>query len=268
MQHTITAPSSRTSRLLAAVGAAALVCFVPSAALGQGTEGGAERIDEVRKSARAHVGPFYATPGVLLKELGVDSNVFNASGEQVSDFTFTLTPKLDVWVPVARRALVQATTASDLVWYAKYDTERSVDPLLAVRGDVFLHRITLFAENQYLNSRQRMNYEIDVRSRHVRNDTAAGVDVQITPKFSVEAAVRRDTIRFDSDAVFDGTSLQRTLNQNTTGFSLTARERITPLTTIALRYDRLRDEFPFSPERDSASYRVMPGVEFKPRALV
>jgi hypothetical protein len=113
-----------------------------------------------------------------------------------------------------------------------------------------------------------MNYEIDVRSRHLRNDAAAGVDVRLTPKFSVEAAARRATTEFDADAVFDGHSLQRTLNQETTGLSMTARHRVTPLTTLAVRYQVMRDEFQYSPQRDSESYRVMPGVEFKPRALV
>ena len=41
----------------------------------------AEQIDQVRQDARSHMGPFYVTPRITLKELGVDSNVFNAAGE-------------------------------------------------------------------------------------------------------------------------------------------------------------------------------------------
>ena len=70
---------------------------------------GAERVDEVRREASGHVGPLYFTPQVLLKEFGVDSNVFNAAGEPKSDFTFTVGPRADVWIPVARRALFQVT---------------------------------------------------------------------------------------------------------------------------------------------------------------
>ena len=89
---------------------------------------GAERVDEVRREASGHVGPLYFTPQVLLKELGVDSNVFNAAGEPKSDFTFTVGPRADAWIPVARRALFQVRAATDLVWYANYATERSIDP--------------------------------------------------------------------------------------------------------------------------------------------
>jgi hypothetical protein len=203
-----------------------------------------------------------------LKELGVDSNVFNEAGEQKSDFTFTVAPKIDVWVPMARRALLKTTMASDFVWYAEYDTERSVDPQITARGEFYLNRITLFAEDAYLNTRQRPNYEIDLRSRHVEDTLAGGAQVAVTPALAVEIAGRRSETRYDTDAQFDGTSLQRTLNRETRGLNLVARHRLTPLTTLAVRYDNLRDRFEFSPTRDSNSYRVMPGVEFQPQALI
>jgi len=223
---------------------------------------------DVRTEARGHVGPFYVTPGVRLKELGVDSNVFNAAGEQKSDFTFTLAPKLNVSLPMARRALLATTLASDVVWYARYDTERSVNPALTVRGEVYLNRLTLFGENANLSTRQRPNYEMDVRSRRAEDTVTTGARVALTPKFSLEIAGHRDEIRYDTDAEFDGTSLQRTLNRETRGVQLTGRHELTPLTTLAVRADVVRDRFSFSPARDSDSYRVMPGIEFAPQALL
>jgi len=136
---------------------------IPASAAAQ-TDATSERGD-VRSEARGHLGPFYLTPGVRLKELGVDSNVFNSAGEQKSDFTFTVTPIVNVSVPMARRALFTTTLASDLVWYAHYETERSVNPQVTARGEVYLNRITVFGETAQLSTRQRPNYEIDVRSR-------------------------------------------------------------------------------------------------------
>ena len=228
----------------------------------------AEQIGTVRREARGHVGPVYFTPTVLLKELGVDSNVFNAAGEQKSDFTFTAGPKMDVWVPFGLRALLQGTASTDFVYYAQFDSERSVDPALAGRGEVYLRRLTLFADTSYANTRQRLNYEVDLRARHVQLAGTAGADVRLTPKLSVELAAGIDETRFDADQQFDGVSLQRTLNQETRKISVSGRHQLTPLTTLAVRFERLDDEFEFSPERDSESFRVMPGVEFKPRALI
>jgi hypothetical protein len=240
-----------------------LPLVVPAVAAAQDTS-----IDEVRKNARIHAGPFYVTPVMQLKELGVDSNVFNAAGDQQSDFMFNVSPRADIWVPAARRAMFSASVATDLVWYATYDSERSIDPQFAVRGEGYFNRLTLFAENEYLNTRQRPNYEIDLRSRHLENNVLAGGDIRLTPKFSIEVAARRFDTSYDSDAVFDGTSLQRTLNRKTTGVVATARHKLTALTTVSLRYDNLQDRFEYSPARDSDSYRTMPGLEFKPRALV
>ena len=223
---------------------------------------------DVRSEARGHFGPFYLTPGVRLKELGVDSNVFNSAGEQKSDFTFTVTPIVNISVPMARRALITTTLASDLVWYAHYATERSVDPQVTARGELYLNRITLFGETAQLSTRQRPNYEIDVRSRRTDDTVSTGVRVALTPKFSGEVAGHRDEIRYDSDAEFDATNLERTLNRDTRGVQLTARHRLTPLTTLAVRAQADEDRFILSPSRDSDSYRVLPGVEFAPQALL
>jgi hypothetical protein len=230
--------------------------------------GDAEQIDQVRQDARSHLGPFYVTPRIAVREFGVDSNVFNAGGEPESDFTATVTPSADVWVPVARRLLLRTTVGSDLVWYANFNTERSIDPQASGRAELYLRRITLFVEGAYRNTRQRLNYEVDLRARHVEEAAGAGVAVRLTPKFSIETTGRVDDLRFDGDTAFDGISLQRTLNQKTTGYGVAVRHRLTPLTTVALRYEQIEDAFAYSPARDSKSFRVMPGIEFKPRALI
>lgn len=230
--------------------------------------GSTETIDDVRQNYRLHAGPFYVRPTFMLKELGVDTNVFNQAGEQKSDFTFTVTPQADIAVPMARRGLLRMSLGTDLVYYQKYDSERSVDPQAIARLEGYARRITVFVEDSYINSRQRPNYEIDLRSRHLQNDLAGGVNVRLSPKTSFEVAGRKGQTRFDGDAFFQGTSLKETLDRDSTGFSVTGRYAMSNLTTFAGRYERLQDRFPFSPVRDTDSYRVMPGVEFKPRALI
>ncbi|MEO8076336.1 MAG: outer membrane beta-barrel protein [Acidobacteriota bacterium] len=242
---------------------------IPVAAQGTpATPAAVQSIEEVRRTARAHLGPTYITPAVQLKELGVDSNVFNQAGDQKSDFMFNVSPKVDVWVPMARRALFTTTGAVDLVWYSKYRTERSVNPQVAARGEVYLHRLTIFAEDAFLRTRERLNYELDLRAEHRENNLSAGARYRITPRFSVEVAGRRGLTEFDADAFFLGSSLQQTLNRSTTGVAVTARHRFSPLTTAAFRVERFGDRFPFDSDRDTDSLRIMPGIEVKPRGLV
>lgn len=234
------------------------------------TGGSSQTIDEVRKNYRIHSGPFYVNPALLLKELGVDTNVFNDQEEPKSDFMFTVTPQADIAVPLARRGLLRATLGTDVVYYRKYDSERSVDPRATVRLEGYAQRITLFVEDSYLNTRQRLNYEIDLRARQLQNELTGGVNVRLTPKTSFEVAGRKGRTRFADDARVAGASqsLNETLDRDTTGASVTARYKHSPLTTFAAKYERLQERFPLSPVRDNDSYRVMPGVEFRPRALI
>ena len=249
-----------------------LVALAPWQAFAQAPRpasgGSAEAISDVRRTYPIHAGPFHLRPAVSLKELGVDTNVFNAAGEQQSDFTFTLTPQTDVAVALGRRALIKATLGADAVYYAHFESERSLNPHAVVQAEFYIQRVTLFVEDAYINSRQRANYEIDQRARRLQNDVTGGVAVRLTPKFSVAVSKRRGETRFDDEAVFLGQRLQDTLNQISDTYAFTARHQRSPLTTIGVRYERQEDRFPLSPVRNTDSFRVMPGVEFKPRALI
>src|SRR3954470_14099629 len=256
---------ANSGRIAGAVLVAVAVLTTSAAA----AQSGADAVEDVRQNARIHAGRLYASPSLMLKEFGIDNNVFNVYGDrQQSDFTLTFAPKADLWLTVAKRAVIRATTAADLVWYEKFAGERSVDPTAALRGELYLQRITLFGEGSYLNTRQRPNQDIDVRARHVDQQVTGGTRVALTPEVSVELAARQMTTRYDPTIEYDNTSLQRTLNRDNEMIGIRARYRLTSLNSLALRYERERDTFELSPWRDSESYRVMPGVEFKPRALV
>lgn len=220
-----------------------------------------------RADARMRLGPLYATPALALKEFGVDTNVFNTAEGQ-RDFTFTLAPHVTLWVPFARRALLTTTVAADFVYYQTYASERSIDPDVHVRGEVFLNRVTLFVEPSYLRSRQRLNFEVDARAQREERSLGAGASVRIFPKLFIEVAGRHGELAFDADAMFDGTSLQESLNRESRTVSAAIRLELTPLTSIVVRADGGTERFPLSPVRNADTLRITPGVEFKPRALV
>ena len=224
--------------------------------------------DDPRAEAKIHVGPVYLTPEVQLRQIGVDTNVFNNAINPKSDFTFTVAPEANVWVPIGRKGMVKTVAGADLVYFQQYGTERSVDPHAQVRGEAYLHRVTLFVENDLLNTRQRPNYEIDVRARRLENTLRVGGELRLSTKFAVEVAGRQSILRFDGDEVLAGSYLEQTLNRDTNGVSATARYQRTPLTTIAVRTETYQDRFISAPLRDGNTLRIQPGVEFRPRALV
>jgi hypothetical protein len=225
-------------------------------------------IDSVRATSRTHAGPFYITPGLLIREIGVDGNVFNEPEDPKSDFMFTVVPKADVAVPIARRAMLKIASAVDLVYYQTYSSERSVNPLFVPRGELYLNKVTLFAEGSYLRTRQRPSYEIDTRSLRTERWLSAGVGYAYSPKLSFEVIGRRFATDYDSDEVFLEVPLQETLNRDSTGGAASIKYALTPKTTLVLRGDTTQDRFEFSPSRNADTVRIMPGVEFDTRALI
>src|SRR5258708_6343542 len=70
--------------------------------------GSQQSIDDIRENYRLHAGPVYVDPAILLKELGVGTNVFNQAGETSADFTMVVAPQAAVAVPFAKRAVVKS----------------------------------------------------------------------------------------------------------------------------------------------------------------
>lgn len=220
-----------------------------------------------RASAQMHLGPFYLTPRIVVKELGLDGNVFN-NAEEKKDFTFTLSPHVTIWVPFARRALITTSVTTELVYYHTYETERSFNPDIRLRGELLFNRLAVFVEPTYLRTRERLNYEIDARARRREDGIGAGIDIRATEKLTVQIAGRRSDLVFDGDEVFNGTYLQETLNRDTKTGSIALRHALTPYTTIELKGEAQALRFHFSPIRDADSFALLPGVSFNPRALV
>lgn len=226
------------------------------------------RTEDPRTTSRLHIGQLYLTPDISLNEFGFDTNVFNAAGEREKDFTFTITPQLSTAVPFARRGLLRLSTGADFVYYQRYASERSINPQLALRGELYFNRLTLFGEPSYLRTRQRPSFEIDLRSLRVEQGTLSGAEFRVFPKLSLELSVRHARTVFDGDEFYFGTNLGETMNRVSWTYGVAGRWAFTPLTTFVVRGESIKDRFLISEIRDSNSTKVTGGVELKPRALI
>jgi hypothetical protein len=75
-------------------------------------------------------------------------------------------------------------------------------------------------------------------------------------------------MEFDSDAIFDDTSLAEELNRETRTVSGSVRYAATPLTTVVVTTDATADGFTLSKIRNTDSRQTLLGVELSPRALI
>jgi hypothetical protein len=223
--------------------------------------------DDPVETAKFHAGPFGLTPTIALANLGVDSNVFNTFEDPKKDFTFTISPGLDLFFRAGPSRL-EVSSRADLVYFHEYSTERSLDGDFDGRWEIRWNRVTPWVAAGYSSGRQRVGYEIYVRSRRQIEDYAAGLELRVASKTRVAGSAQRTAYSYDADALFFGTHLQDVLNRETETFGLQYRQSLTVLTTFVVHGERMRDTFEFSPGRDSGSTRVTAGFDLGDQALV
>jgi hypothetical protein len=220
-------------------------------------------------SARFRLGPVGFTPVIELRNIGVDSNVFNesAADEPQSDFTATFAPGVRSWLRVGR-ARLSVEQQVDLVYFHKFNNQRSANSHGVYRLEVPLARVTPYVSSALLYTRDRPGFEIDARARRSEGTLTAGADLQVGSRLTTGIAVRRGRHEYSAHETFQGAYLRELLNRDVESVELAVRHKATPLTTLVLLGETRRERFHESPVRDVDSVRITPGVEFDPFAIV
>jgi hypothetical protein len=91
---------------------------------------------------RIRMGPLWLNPSIAVTNLGVDNNVFNEETDPKKDFTFTVSPRTDIWLR-GGRTWVHGTIVEDLIWYQTYETERAGNGSYSANWLVPLNRLML-----------------------------------------------------------------------------------------------------------------------------
>jgi hypothetical protein len=239
-----------------------VLCLAGAAASAQ------ERPDPA-SSARFRLGPVAFAPVIELRNIGIDSNVFNepSADEPQSDFTATFAPGVKSWMRVGR-ARLSVEQRVDLVYFHKFDSQRSANSNGVYRLELPLARVTPYVSHGLLFTRDRPGFEIDARARRTERTLTAGADVQVGSRLTTSLAVRRGRHEYSANETFQGTYLRELLNRDVDSVELAVRHKATPLTTLVLLGESRRERFDESPARDADSVRITPGVEFDAFAII
>lgn len=215
------------------------------------------------------VGPLGLTPRLELKNLGIDTNVFNEPDDQnpKQDFTFTLTPEIDAWLRMGRSWL-KVAIAEDLVYFQEYASQRSANEHFDMSWRLPLNRLAFTVAPTYLNTNDRPGFEIDARIQHTEWGGNAGVEVRAFPKTAFGLTGSYRDVTFDDSTVYAGTNVAQQLDRTETTAAFTVTHNLTPLTTLGFSGGQEQDRFKYSPLRDSDSTRLSGSVSFDPHALL
>ena len=252
---------ARAGLVARATAAAAIVfaCATPALAQADGPDPFA--------TARFRFGGFAMSPGINVTNLGFDGNVFNEWTDPKSDFTATVAPSTDAWL---RFGPLRATLhgSYSYLFFASYPKERAVSTDDSLRLELRLAHFRPYGGVSYLNTRDRPGYEIDARVRRTERGIVGGVELPLTAKTTMGIAFKRGGTDYAEGEGFNGTSLRDAFNRTTYTYTASLRHALTPLTTIVCDAEWVRERFSYATSRDSNGFRVVPGVEFKPLALI
>jgi len=218
-------------------------------------------------NASLKFGSLGISPAVLLRALGTDANVFNEATDPKRDFTFTVTPRVDVVFHPTFMHLTYSS-ATDYVYYRKYASERGTNQTSSARIDIPIWRFEPYVLATGTNTRERLNDEVDARARHRDRVYGTGLRVKLATRTSVVIGVRRTTTTFDQGSIFRGENLDRAFNSRTDAAEASLALELTPITTFSLVASDERQRFDLAPERTSETLRVTPTFSFVPDGII
>ena len=205
-------------------------------------------------------------PSLSIRDVGMDSNVYNSSQVIRDDFTYTVAPRLLAEMPLGNGRVV-GTGGAGFVFFRDNKDQQSINAAVTGLYDIRKGRVRPSLEVGMNRSRQRTG-DIDVRALGVSRNGRAAIELGLSGITSFTAWVARDNTEFAPGQAFRGMDLADQLDRKTTTFAAGARFDLTPLTTmvVAAEYEQLR--FTVSRFRDSDSLRLTPTVRFGEGAVI
>jgi hypothetical protein len=214
-----------------------------------------------------HLGPLGLRPSLSITNVGNDSNVFNDAENPQEDFTATIVPRLVARIRGGRFVLSYGS-AADMVYFKKFTSERSVNSTTDLRLDANFGRLQPYLSAGWINTKDRLNTEVDVRTPRTQRTIAAGLRTLLASRTAVVVGARHFTLDFGERSMFRGIDLSRTLNSSSDTVDASLQLLLTPLTTFSMTTSFQRDRFAAAPERDSDTLRLLPALQFDPTSLI
>jgi hypothetical protein len=217
--------------------------------------------------SRFHTGVLSWTPTLSLRDAGIDSNVYDEATNPKRDASAVLSPQVTGALGLTA-ADVQFGGSVDFVYFRRYATERAVNSRANVRMLLRGSRVRPYVSSSFLNARERVNSEIDVRARRQDHEVGTGLGIRLTPRATLDVGGSYTGSTFRQGEVFRGVELAERLNRRGLGGTARLSYEVTSLTRFLVEAATSRDRFTLSPAYDANNLRGTVGFEFQPDALL
>lgn len=224
----------------------------------------------VQRKGRFHVGPLWLTPKIVLRNAGIDDNVFNEAGAGVSDRQVVLTPSLDALLPVGQRLRLSGNGGLGLNYFQSEDSERSTDLDGSGRAELDAGPFTLFGLAGGGRHKQRFSVEIDQRLERTSSSYGGGLLFRPSRRLTLSGQAVRQTSRYQDGIQVSGDSVKSALDRETTTTTGAFSYALTPRTSLVFSADVVDDRFTAQAGGPDSvrSYRYLGGLAFNTGALL
>jgi hypothetical protein len=213
------------------------------------------------------LGPVRITPGLVIRDMGVDNNVKNESVDPKSDFTFAVAPSANVAFRMRRlRASYDLTT--EYVYFHTYEEEGGVNTSSLARIEFDLGRLRPYATAQGVDTKTRLNREVDARARHHDTTYGAGASMRVAARTQVLFNASTGKVAYDPGEEFRGVDLSTSFDGRREMMEAGLGFELTPITTLKMMTTREQQRFELSPDRNSNTWRLAPTLQFTPDGLL
>lgn len=217
-------------------------------------------------SSVLEIGRVRVAPGVVVREIGWDSNVFDEPENPKEDFIVSVAPDAAFFTRL-RFLRLSAYAGADFNWFRAYEQENSTGHMLRGRADVLLSRFRPFFAGGHTRSRTRPNGEIDVRADREEEEISGGVAFDISRYGQLYGSAYQFKTTFH-DAFEEGVDLGVALNRDSNQYSAGLRTELTPLLSLIASFSFREELFRHAPLRNSEAWYATADFRFAPEAVV
>ena len=212
------------------------------------------------------IGFLKLVPGLTVREIGVDDNVFDEALNPKRDWVVAGTPDMAAFMRL-RRAQISAYGGVEMQYYNTYTSERAISPQARARVDLLLSRDRPFVGAGETQSRTRPNGEIDVRADQIQDELSGGVGFELSAHAMAFGSVVSTRHKYE-DAEQSGVDLAEALNREGTEYLGGVKTDLTPLLSLQVRGGYKKDEFRYDPMRNGDSRSATAVFTFAPDAVI
>jgi hypothetical protein len=210
-------------------------------------------------------GPVRARPGLELTNIGYDDNILSSSTARVSDYTATLSPRLDGLVLFGQPAFMTFREKLEYTSYLHHGDQSFWNQKGAARFVLPLHGIGCFAEVRLDRLRERPIDQDDLRPKRDEDEWRVGAVLEPGWRSEIEASQAHVRFRYsdpDADPATSPTIGQR-LDRSEDTTRLSARYLVLGRTRLTLDGEIQTIDFSsaFAADRSADAWSLAPGIE-------